>query len=87
MDLPELTLSSAATEHAVLTEATMPAAVDGEPPIIAGFLLHTSHAPRAPYRVLTANGSLYGVHLDRDIALDDLRHYAAQLLTRGDDRK
>lgn len=78
-ETPQITLCPVATAHAILTEATIPAA-DDQPSMLVGFMLHVPG--NSYYRVFTASGNLYGVHMDEAIAVDDLRTYAAQLMRR-----
>lgn len=78
---PELTLCAAVTEHSVLTEVTALTAA-GEP-ILVGFIFHV----REYYRLFTAAGNLYDVHMDETRALDGMRQYAARLLLRGEGRR
>jgi hypothetical protein len=77
---PTIVLNSVATRHVTLTTAVTIAS-DGSETLV-GILLHV--LGRTPlYRVLTAKGSVHGVHTDKELAFADLDGLARRTAERS----
>jgi hypothetical protein len=79
MDQSNIVLSTVELAYAKVTEAVIPVAGD-LPALLVGFVFHVNGLPH--YRVLTARGNLYNVHMGWDAAEADLERLAAVALAR-----